>query len=54
MPDFTLPNVPFPVTRKDKAAWLALWNRNGKLEDPVGASPLDPEGAGINMRLCVV
>jgi hypothetical protein len=34
------------VMAKDKVSWLALWASHGKLEDPVGASPLDPEGAG--------
>lgn len=34
------------VESKDKAAWLALWAPDGVIQDPVGASPLDPTGEG--------
>jgi steroid delta-isomerase len=34
------------VCRKDKAAWLALFAEDGWIEDPVGVSPIDPEGTG--------
>jgi len=30
----------------DKEAWLANWHPEGCLEDPVGVSPMDPEGKG--------
>lgn len=34
------------VESKDRAAWLAMWREDGLLQDPVGVSPLDPEGQG--------
>ena len=34
------------VENKDREAWLALWDENGSIEDPVGSSPLDPGGQG--------
>jgi steroid delta-isomerase len=34
------------VQSKDRARWLALWHPDGLLQDPVGASPLDPAGEG--------
>jgi steroid delta-isomerase len=34
------------VKAKTKDAWLALFADDAKIEDPVGASPLDPEGKG--------
>jgi steroid delta-isomerase len=34
------------VESKDREGWLALWSPDGVIEDPVGASPLDPEGRG--------
>jgi steroid delta-isomerase len=34
------------VETGDREAWLSLWDENGTIEDPVGASPLDPEGRG--------
>ena len=30
----------------DKAAWLSMWHPEAVLEDPVGVSPMDPEGKG--------
>lgn len=30
----------------DREGWLALWDKDGVIEDPVGKSPLDPEGRG--------
>ena len=30
----------------DRAGWLALWDEQGMIEDPVGVSALDPEGRG--------
>ncbi|MCP5090021.1 MAG: nuclear transport factor 2 family protein [Gammaproteobacteria bacterium] len=30
----------------DREGWLSLWHPDGVLEDPVGKSPLDPEGKG--------
>jgi steroid Delta-isomerase len=34
------------VARRDKDAWLALYATDALIEDPVGPSPFDPEGAG--------
>ncbi len=34
------------VRAKDKDAWLALFAQDGWVEDPVGPSGFDPEGAG--------
>jgi steroid Delta-isomerase len=34
------------VCTKDKDAWLALFADDGWIEDPVGVSPIDPEGKG--------
>ena len=34
------------VCAKDKAAWLGMFAEDGWIEDPVGASPIDPEGKG--------
>ena len=34
------------VCAKDKDAWLALFAEDGWIEDPVGVSPIDPEGKG--------
>lgn len=31
---------------KDRDGWLALWSPDGRIEDPVGPSFLDPAGAG--------
>ena len=32
---------------KDKERWLGMWAEDGKIEDPIGPSMLDPEGKGI-------
>lgn len=34
------------VERRDREAWLALWADDAVVEDPIGVSPLDPEGHG--------
>ena len=34
------------VHRKDKQAWLENFAEDAVVEDPVGASPLDPDGKG--------
>lgn len=34
------------VESGDRSAWLAMWHPKGCLEDPVGVSPMDPEGNG--------
>ena len=34
------------IERGDKEGWLALWDKHGVIEDPVGKSPLDPAGMG--------
>ena len=31
---------------KDKKNWLSLFADNAIVQDPIGASPLDPEGEG--------
>jgi len=30
----------------DREGWLSLWDEDGLIEDPVGKSPLDPDGKG--------
>jgi ketosteroid isomerase-like protein len=34
------------VCAKDKDAWLGVFADDGWIEDPVGRSPIDPDGAG--------
>jgi hypothetical protein len=34
------------VQSKDREGWLSLWDEHAVIEDPVGPSPLDPEGQG--------
>lgn len=34
------------VRARDKAAWLALFAPDARVEDPIGVSPYDPVGAG--------
>lgn len=34
------------VQNKDREGWLSLWHPDGLIQDPVGPSPLDPEGKG--------
>ena len=34
------------VQNQDREGWLALWHPDGVIQDPVGVSPLDPEGNG--------
>lgn len=34
------------VHRHDKAGWLGLFAEDGVIEDPIGVSPLDPNGQG--------
>ena len=34
------------VQARDKAAWVANFAEDGIVEDPIGSSPLDPEGLG--------
>jgi len=31
---------------KDKEGWLSMWADDGIIEDPIGPTPLDPEGKG--------
>jgi steroid delta-isomerase len=38
------------VTAGDRAAWLACYAVDAVLHDPVGGSPLDPQGAGLRGR----
>lgn len=35
------------VMRKDRSAWLDCFAEDAVLRDPVGGSPLDPEGEGL-------
>ena len=35
------------VTAHDKEAWLTLFTDDACVEDPIGVSPIDPEGKGI-------
>ena len=34
------------VEGKDREGWLSLWADDAVIQDPVGVSPLDPEGLG--------
>jgi steroid delta-isomerase len=34
------------VTAKDREGWLSLFAADAVVQDPIGPSPLDPEGAG--------
>lgn len=38
------------VMQGDRQAWLALFADDILLEDPIGKSPIDPEGTGIRGR----
>jgi steroid delta-isomerase len=38
------------VSAGDRDAWLSLFASDATLHDPVGGSPLDPEGEGISGR----
>ena len=38
------------VSAGDRQAWLDLYADDAVLEDPVGGSPLDPEGKGLRGR----
>lgn len=35
------------VSAGDRDTWLGLYDDDAVLEDPVGGSPLDPEGRGL-------
>jgi steroid delta-isomerase len=43
--DFAIRSIQ-AVESSDRESWLAMWDENGVIEDPVGMSPLDPEGQG--------
>jgi ketosteroid isomerase-like protein len=34
------------VAAKDRATWLSLFTEDAVVQDPIGASPLDPSGEG--------
>jgi steroid Delta-isomerase len=34
------------IKAKDRDGWLGLWTRDAVIEDPIGPSPFDPDGAG--------
>ena len=38
------------VEAKDRDGWLALFEEDGIVEDPIGPSPFDPEGRGHRGR----
>lgn len=38
------------VSAGDREAWLDLYDEDAVLEDPVGGSPLDPDGTGLRGR----
>lgn len=38
------------VASGDRAAWLGCFGPDAVLQDPVGGSPLDPEGSGLRGR----
>lgn len=38
------------ATVGDRAAWLAAYSDSAVLYDPVGGSPLDPDGVGLHGR----
>jgi ketosteroid isomerase-like protein len=41
------------VHRKAKQEWLALFAEDACIEDPIGVSPLDPEGRGQRGRQAI-
>ena len=38
---------------KDKQSWLALFDQDALVQDPIGKSPLDPEGNGHKGLLAI-
>lgn len=34
------------VENNDREGWLSIWHPDGVIEDPVGKSPMDPDGKG--------
>ena len=38
------------VAARDKDGWIALYSEDALIEDPVGPSPFDPQGAGHRGR----
>ncbi len=41
------------VAAKDREAWLALFTDDAIVADPIGPSPLDPEGKGHHGRAAI-
>ena len=41
------------VAARDKEAWLAVFDDDGIVEDPIGPSPFDPEGNGQRGRAAI-
>lgn len=41
------------VTRGDRDGWLACYHPDAVLHDPVGGSPLDPDGSGLRGRVAL-
>ena len=41
------------VIARDKEAWLAVFDDDGIVEDPIGPSPFDPEGKGHRGRAAI-
>ncbi len=38
------------VEQGDREGWLSMWAEDGVIQDPVGPSPMDPEGNGHRGR----
>lgn len=41
------------VTSKNREAWLALFADDALIQDPIGKSPVDPEGNGISGKAAI-
>lgn len=41
------------VGSKNKEAWLALFDDDAVIEDPIGVSPIDPTGLGIRGKAAI-
>ena len=43
--DAAIQSITF-IQNKDREGWLSMWDKEGFIQDPVGKSPLDPDGKG--------
>ncbi len=41
------------IEQKDRDGWLALFEEDGVVEDPIGPSMLDPEGKGRHGKVAI-